>query len=42
MSTVIIAALPIAIAIIIFFVLVGIWYFVVVPAKRKSLTEEAR
>ena len=42
MITGIIAALPIAIAIIIFFVLVGIWYFVVVPAKRKALANEAR
>ena len=42
MPTGIIAALPIAIAIIIFFVLVGIWYFVVVPAKRKAIDDEAR
>ena len=42
MPTGIIAALPIAIAIIIFFVLVGIWYFVVVPAKRKAIADEAR
>ena len=30
------------IAIVLFFALVGIWYFVIVPAKRKALAEEAR
>ena len=30
------------VAIVLFFALVGIWYFVIVPAKRKALTEEAR
>jgi len=30
------------IAVVAFFALVAIWYFIVVPAKRKSLAEEAR
>ena len=30
------------VAIVLFFALVGIWYFVIVPAKRKALAEEAR
>ncbi len=30
------------VAVVAFFALVAIWYFVVVPAKRKSLAEEAR
>ncbi len=40
MTTNIIVALLIAIAV--FFILVAVWYFVAVPAKRKALTEEAR
>ena len=31
-----------AIALVVFFVLVAIWYFAIVPAKRKSLISEAR
>ena len=31
-----------SVAIIVFFVLVAVWYFVAVPAKRKALAEEAR
>ena len=31
-----------AIALVLFFVLVAIWYFAIVPAKRKSLISEAR
>ena len=40
MTTDIIVALLIAIGV--FFILVAVWYFVAVPAKRKSLAEEAR
>ncbi len=40
MTTGIIVAL--SVAIIVFFVLVAVWYFVAVPAKRKALAEEAR
>ena len=40
MTTNIIVALLVAIAV--FFILVAVWYFVAVPAKRKALTEEAR
>ena len=31
-----------SVAIIVFFVLVAVWYFVAVPSKRKALAEEAR
>ena len=31
-----------AIALVLFFVLVAVWYFVAVPSKRKALAEEAR
>ena len=40
MTTDIIVALLIALAV--FFILVAVWYFVAVPAKRKALAEEAR
>ena len=40
MTTDIFVALLVALGV--FFVLVAVWYFVAVPAKRKALTEEAR